>query len=370
MAGWFIIPLQAAAHVAIRTSHFALRTLYVVNPQKESAMQNNPVTELPAPPAKIAHFTWRPVSRNDIPMLEALSQANQEVDGREAVQTAAAFEQIFQILREKIQTDTLVAVMPEGGIAAIGLIMLPPSNKEHRAMLTASVHADYRKQGLGTYLMVWMQARARQMFDTLDDDLPRRFSCNTRINLADRIDLFRNNGFTPVRYFNHMARDLDDIPEKPLADSLSFKTWTEDRDIDLMNAVGVAFAEHWGMPVMTHEMWKARMTGTHRFRPDLTYLVMDGDTIAGFLITDVDDDRNAQTGVPEAIMEVIGVMPAYRGRGIASALMAHAMNAYDALNFKRTVLDVDTENVTNALQLYEKMGFEAVRTNVQFEKAA
>lgn len=333
-------------------------------------MQTKTLSELPAPPNEFAHFTWRPISRDDIPMLEALSRANQEVDGREAFQSAAAYEQIFQILGENITTDTIVAVTPDNAVAAIGLSFIPPSASEHRASLTASVHADYRKQGLGTYLMTWMQARARQMFEAFDDGLPRSFSCNTRSSLNDRIDLFRNNGFSPVRYFNHMQRDLDVIPEKTLDASLKFVTWTEDCDVELMNAVEVAFAEHWGMPSMTHETWKARMTGTHRFRPDLTYLVMDGDAIAGFLLTDVDADRNEQTDIPEAIMEVIGVLPEYRGRGIASAVMAHTMNAYKAQGFKRTALDVDTENVTNALRLYEKMGFEAVRTNVQFEKQA
>ena len=68
--------------------------------------------------------------------------------------------------------------------------------------------------------------------------------------------------------------------------------------------------------------------GVPQFRGDLTYLAMDEETIVGFCLNWVDASQHVETGVREGWIEAVGVIPSWRGRGTASALMTKTMNAF------------------------------------------
>jgi GNAT superfamily N-acetyltransferase len=58
--------------------------------------------------------------------------------------------------------------------------------------------------------------------------------------------------------------------------------------------------------------------------------------------------------------------PSARGRGVASALIATALRAGAADGCVTAGLDVDSDNVTGALRLYERLGFTTTRTQVSW----
>ena len=105
-----------------------------------------------------------------------------------------------------------------------------------------------------------------------------------------------------------------------------------------------------------------------QFRGDLTSLAMSGDAVVGFCLNWVDAARNAQTGVKEGWVEAIGVIPERRGQGVAAALLSKALQDFIALGLERAALDVDAQNPTGALALYEKLGFEARKRTILFQK--
>jgi ribosomal protein S18 acetylase RimI-like enzyme len=63
------------------------------------------------------------------------------------------------------------------------------------------------------------------------------------------------------------------------------------------------------------------------------------------------------------------VLPAWRGRGIASALLAQALRRFQAEGLPRAGLDVDAENPSGAVRLYQKHGFEIARETIHYGKA-
>ena len=65
----------------------------------------------------------------------------------------------------------------------------------------------------------------------------------------------------------------------------------------------------------------------------------------------------------------IGVLPAARGRGLAKATIAAALKAAAEGGCRRATLQVDIENVTGALGLYEGLGFTARRTQASWSRA-
>lgn len=116
-----------------------------------------------------------------------------------------------------------------------------------------------------------------------------------------------------------------------------------------------AFADHYGFTAEPYADWAER----HERRPAFTWSTMwlaelDGKP-AGMLEC---DDRFAEED--SGYVAELGVVPSARGRGIAKFLLRHAFAVDTAAGRTGTLLHVDTDNVTPALDLYESVGMRAV----------
>ena len=69
----------------------------------------------------------------------------------------------------------------------------------------------------------------------------------------------------------------------------------------------------------------------------------------------------------EGWIEILGVKPAFRGRGVATALVQTSINAFIASGFTHAALNVDSESQTGALGLYESLGFEPFKGTITHE---
>jgi len=90
--------------------------------------------------------------------------------------------------------------------------------------------------------------------------------------------------------------------------------------------------------------------------------------VAGYQLASHDPDSATSRGYSEGYTDLLGVRREYRGRGIAQALLADAMRRFAAAGMDRASLDVDSENPTGALALYEKMGYAAVNRSLAWDK--
>lgn len=324
------------------------------------------LTMLPSPST---NYRWRPLTRNDISAVQQLTAVTAPIDKAEAAASEERIAHIFHILGENIATDTITAVTPNNSMAAIGFFLIPPTDDEHVAFIDTLVHPDHRQHPLEDQLLDWLENRIRQEFNNLTDPLPQIIQTSRPEHLTDCLQHLQNHGFAPVRYSYKMQRPLSHpLPEKPLRRGLKLATWSEDLDFPLMQAFNEAFSEHWGLPTMNESLWREFFTAVPQFRSDLTYLAMDGDTIVGFCLNWVDKDKNRQTGIQEGWVEAIGVIPAWRQQGVAQTLLVHSLNAFIEEGMTQAALDVDTQNPSGALQLYEKLGFTAVKRRVTLQK--
>jgi len=60
---------------------------------------------------------------------------------------------------------------------------------------------------------------------------------------------------------------------------------------------------------------------------------------------------------------------AWRGRGVASALVVRSLQAFEAAGLSHAALGVDGDNPTGAAHLYRSLGFEPHRRSVTYEIA-
>jgi ribosomal protein S18 acetylase RimI-like enzyme len=291
--------------------------------------------------------------------------ANQEIDRSESIPSEEHLRGILGMLGDLLDRNTLLAVTEDGTIAAEALIVFPPGEGDQLALTDGNVHTSYRGQGLGSCLLDWLERRARQEFSTSTSGTPQLMRASCAGGQADRIALFEQHGFRAMRYSYEMQRDLAAlIPDVSLPDSLQWAQWTTELDPALMHAFNAAFSEHWGLQTMNEAAWKEFFTGVPQFRGDLSYLVLREDEIAGFCVNWVVGAENTRKGWIEAI----GVIPTWRGQGIASALLVKTLQSFQAAGLKQAGLDVDAENPTGALRLYQKHGFKVGKESIHFVK--
>jgi ribosomal protein S18 acetylase RimI-like enzyme len=92
------------------------------------------------------------------------------------------------------------------------------------------------------------------------------------------------------------------------------------------------------------------------FDPTLWFLALDGATIAGFSICREREEDAENVGW----VSLLGVRPRWRGRGLGEALLSHSLALLRARGLGRAALNVDVDNTTGALRLYEKVGMNPV----------
>ena len=67
-------------------------------------------------------------------------------------------------------------------------------------------------------------------------------------------------------------------------------------------------------------------------------------------------------------VNILGVRPAHRRRGLAIALLQHVFRHFAERDMTRVGLGVDAENPTGAVRLYERAGMHVARRDIRFER--
>ena len=108
--------------------------------------------------------------------------------------------------------------------------------------------------------------------------------------------------------------------------------------------------------------------GRSDFRPDLTFLALQGEEIAGFSVNYVSLEENERQGIQQGWIGQLGVRRPWRRRGLASALLCDSMRAFRAQGLTHAGLTVDADNLTGALGIYERLGFFVFKRIAVFAK--
>ncbi|TML18675.1 MAG: GNAT family N-acetyltransferase [Actinobacteria bacterium] len=123
------------------------------------------------------------------------------------------------------------------------------------------------------------------------------------------------------------------------------------------------FADTWEYPGVSFEEWKHWMLDGPMFAPDLWFLALAGDEIAGICLCRV-SDREPDLGW----VQILGVRRPWRRQGLGRASLQHAFSEFAARGFGRVGLGVDAASLTGADRLYESAGMRVVRRRDLYEK--
>lgn len=225
------------------------------------------------------------------------------------------------------------------------------------------VHPDFRGLGIGTEILRRTEGRAREEERHVAPD-ERVYLQNATLNADPATDRFyRGYGYEPVRRFRGMLIDLEAAPEVPEVPGIAIRRWRyPDEARVVYDAHQESFSSHWEFRPTPWEEWSQKRLSRDTFDPTLWWVAADGDEIAGF--AGCEHKRDPDQGW----VDVLGVRPAYRRRGIAEALLKSAFAEFFRRGEGRVGLGVDAESPTGATRVYERAGMRVLWQAVVWEK--
>lgn len=297
-------------------------------------------------------FTWRPATPADLPALEALQRA---VHGAPLNRwSRARFEYLFTPPLPA-SVVTRCAIDPAGRLVAFASATVYSIDSEHRGDLDVLLHPDLADRTLESTLLHWAEERARDLLAALPPDSPSLL----RLAFTDGRDqvLYPRHGFRFSLASDIMGRDLHDpIPDLPLPAGCTLLTWTDERAPLFYQLYRDAFHARPGFTDWPEATWRRIRTGSPAFRPDLSILLKQGDTPAGYALCWIDDAANQQLERAEGWYVEAGVRPDRQGHGLGTHLFLSTLRAFRAAGMDDALLEVNANNPA-ARRLYERLGF-------------
>jgi ribosomal protein S18 acetylase RimI-like enzyme len=222
------------------------------------------------------------------------------------------------------------------------------------------VHPDHRDRGIGSVILERAEARATERFVAVPEGVLDLAAADGNDEAAA---LMRSRGFEYARSFRHMQIDLGGSPVDPgePPDGIEIRGIEPERDLPEIHAIFVdAFRDEWGYREVPFEEWKGNEVDTPSFDPGFWFIA---------------EDESGPVGAVSGLIwgelgwvGELGVRKPRRGRGIAAALLRRSFSTFGSRGLTRVRLNVDAENPTGAVALYERVGMHKVRGWDIYEK--
>lgn len=236
--------------------------------------------------------------------------------------------------------------------------------EEHGSMIGPYVLPEYRRRGIGTTL-------ALAVIDSLRARGKTKVRCWVR-EAPGPVAFIEHLGFNRIRIFSRMRHDLSAIPKdvgenrtvelvelEPCEDTIQLVTRLDNE----------AFAEHFNFrPVTLEETRHHYKVAKERNEWLFTLLAKKEGEPVGFLLGGSDPAEIKHRGRKVGWLYILGILKPFRNQGIGKALLIAGLEMLKAHGMTEAELNVDTDNTTGALRLYERLGFTVTRRYFTYEK--
>lgn len=303
----------------------------------------------------ITSLTWRPLTPEDAQASADLINANEAVDRVGEFYTAQDTLQELISPYAELERASLGVFDGDVMVGFMKVVYRPAAQDVHRMMMDGNVLADYRRRGIGTALVESGLAAAKVVHAQFHPTLKLEIIVRKMEGVAGVAELMASQGFAPVTYDEYMTHPLGDaIPDVAIPDGLRIEPWSELNDEEFRMIRNESFADVGSSP-MPVDNWKNRMTD-HALQPEVSFLVRnvaDGAPV-GMVLTKFWEGDVAVTGVRDLFFFAIGTLRDHRRRGVAGALLAHALRTAADQGFDSASMNVDSSAASG---IYGKAGF-------------
>jgi len=189
---------------------------------------------------------------------------------------------------------------------------------------------------------------------------------------TDYVQLLEGLQFRRVRTFSMMEIDLAEV-RRDIGENAQIEVRPIDKsmeeDIKLLNwLVNESFSEHFNFRPRTHEETRSNLL-SHPYlkEQEIFFALLDGEGV-GYVGVGIDEKYNLEKRVKAGDVFSIGVLKGHRGRGIATRLMLHGLEALQSKGMSKAMLGVDDDNTTDAMRVYDRIGFKVKKKYLVFER--
>lgn len=263
-----------------------------------------------------------------------------------------------------LEHDFAVVTGPDGDLAGY---LLVESDPPFTSVFSIGVVAlRHHGRGVGAAVLEEAERRARRFLELA----PARHRVVMHAGaLADepRVSaLLTAHGYVEARRFARMAIEFGGPPRPPGSlPGLEIRPLGPGEEPAVYACLSEAFADHWGATWPTEEVWlHQHVEASTEFHPDLWQLAWHGPELAGALIAGPDTEEDPTLGH----VELVGVRRSFRRRGIGEALLRTSFAQFHSRGARGVSLEVDTESITGATRLYERLGMKAEPRFAAWEK--
>jgi mycothiol synthase len=264
-----------------------------------------------------------------------------------------------------LQRDSRLVV--DANHNCLGVVEFYDTRGEHtRAWVFFRVHPEVKDPAIGDFLMGFADERAPLMVTQgAPDTRAILHTAIAGVNDTDRALLLRH-GYTLSRYSLRMQVEFGEQPQAPPAwpAGITVRTAQPGDERAIYEADMEAFADHWGFLASPYEEWLHFAKKVNQFEPDLWFLAVEGDEIAGICLCVSSRPEDQQM----AWVDTLGVRRPWRRRGVGEALLRHSFVEFQRRGKRRAALGVDAQSLTGATRLYERVGMSRVRQYEEYEK--
>lgn len=263
----------------------------------------------------------------------------------------------FEMPGRSLEEDFRVVVAPDGTMA--GYIEVFGLSEPFTPLYCwGRVHPEHQGNGVGSYLLQWAEERARKALPLSKPELrvPLWAFCNTIDTQAQA--MLTNQGFALLRHNLRMVIEFNAPPPEPVWPAgITMRPVVPGQEEFAAFAAGrEAFCDHFGhvaRPLEEEfETWKHRMYNSSDYDPQLWFLALDGEQIAGNSLCFKRTDNDPSYGWVASL----SVRRPWRRQGLGLALLQQSIAEFYRRGYRKVGLGVDAQNLTGAVRLYEKAG--------------
>ncbi|MGB3904557.1 MAG: GNAT family N-acetyltransferase [Anaerolineae bacterium] len=302
-------------------------------------------------------ITIRNCRDRDLEAIVELINAADAVDQLDEGTDVADLRSLLYAPDSDAHGDALVVLDEDQRIVGFARLELKNAPRQSRFYVHATVHPHWREKGVERLLLQRLWETAQERRRTLESKRVQ-FRTYCAAHQEDRITLFESFGLRPVRYSPHMVyHPLDNLPEPHVPPGIQVRPYVRGRDDrSALEALNEAFGDVMDYEPATLEELRHWMASSS-FREELSPVALDGEVVVGLCLCTVSEGRIRLLGRRDAYVDTLAVRPAYRRRGLGSALLLASLHAMKEAGMESATLDTDTNNPTEAIQLYEKISF-------------
>ncbi|MCX6070553.1 MAG: GNAT family N-acetyltransferase, partial [Chloroflexi bacterium] len=299
----------------------------------------------------------RPARLEDVPTVVVMLNGALTSQSRAATYTVERYLREWQAPGFHLDEDTRLVFSPEGRPVGCAEVWTPADPPIH-PWIWACVDPQWEGRGIGTAMMAWSLNRAMAALDRVPKGARVAPRAGTRPSHAASVALFRDFGFSLVRISWFMTIDLTAPPTTPAwPPGIRLQPYRRPQDLEpVYRCVRDSFRDHWASVEVPFEqgleLFRHSATVLHPVEPDLWFVAVDGDKIAGVSLCRRCSDDDPEMGW----VDTLAVRREWRRKGLGLALLLHSFHALRESGARRAGGHVDAGNLTGATRLYRRAG--------------